>query len=138
MEQHATIRLCEFKFKRQCPLNWEALATTTDRQTRHCDSCDQMVFLCESDAETMIHAELGHCIARRAPETGIVLGEPDLDWLQEQAQTWRQREHNIDGALSNLKFTANRCSVCGYPLPSWWKACRVCGTVERDNATSVR
>src|SRR6476620_722414 len=132
MEQPATIRLCEFKFKRQCPLNWGALTTTADRQTRYCGTCDQMVFLCESDEETMRHAELGHCIARGAAETGIVLGESDLDWLQEEARKWRQREHNNDAALSNLKFPANRCSVCGYPLPSWWEACLVCGTVDRD------
>ena len=136
MEQHATVRLCEFK--RQCPLNWDALTPTAERQTRYCDTCNQSVFLCESDEETISHAEQGHCIARRAPRTddipGIVVGEPDSEWLQahqptaqqEEARKWNQRERNINDALNNLKFTANRCSACGYPLPSWWEACRVC------------
>src|SRR2546422_2455676 len=53
MKQDRTIRLCGLKFKRQCPLNWDALKPTADVRSRYCGTCDRSVFLCESDEETM-------------------------------------------------------------------------------------
>jgi hypothetical protein len=142
METDITIRLCGLKFKRQCPLNWDKLRPLGDDASRHCDTCDRPVFLCESDEETMFHAERGDCIARLTPATSelpnVILGEPDVEWLrankrtpaQEEAQRLSQREGRIDGALSNLRFAAMRCADCGFPVPSWCKTCRVCGSIE--------
>jgi ribosomal protein L40E len=76
----------------------------------------------------------------------MVFGEPDADWLranqptarQEEALRLNQRETNIDNALDNLQFSKKRCAACGYPVPSWWEACRVCGSTElRAAATSI-
>jgi hypothetical protein len=142
MEQESIVRICGLKFKRQCPLNWNALGPIADDSSRHCDTCDRSVFLCTSDAETMFHAERGDCIARSVPTASelpkIVMGEPDVEWLranqptapQQEALQRKQRERNIDDALNNLRFTAVRCAACGYPVPSWWDACRVCGTAR--------
>jgi hypothetical protein len=150
MEQDRTIRLCGLKFKRQCPLNWDALKPTAEGRSRYCGTCDRSVFLCESDEETMWHAEQGHCIARPVPKASdvpeVVLGEPDAEWLrgnqptgqQEEARRLSQRERNINGALDNLQFSKKRCAACGYPVPSWWEACRVCGSTELGGPASVK
>ena len=65
----------------------------------------------------------------------VVLGEPDAAWLrahrptprQEEAARVASRELRVNAALDNLGLTSRRCSACGYPVPSWWQACRVCG-----------
>ena len=149
MKEETTIRLCGLKFKRQCPLKWENLSATTDPRVRHCPTCDREVYFCVSDEETMAHADEGHCIARNAPHPSelpmIVLGEPDAEWLRAHRPTPRQeeagrissRELRVNAALDNLRFTSRRCSACGYPVPSWWHACRVCGGTDfRDAPTT--
>jgi hypothetical protein len=36
--------------------------------------------------------------------------------------------------LENITNTSRRCVLCGYPMPFWWKTCRVCGSTKfRDN-----
>lgn len=142
MKKETTVRLCERIFKKKCPERWENLVTTEDPSVKHCKSCQREVFLCESDEETMAHAEQGHCIARSAPVWSelpmLVLGEPDAEWLranqptpqQEAAQADFHRELNINSALDNIKLTTRRCTNCGYPMPRWWDDCRVCGGQE--------
>ena len=149
MKEETTIRLCGLKYKRQCPLKWESLAATADPGVRHCRTCDREVYFCASDEETMAHADEGHCIARAAPHPSelpmLVLGEPDAEWLRANRPTLRQveaeriasRESRVNTALDNLHFTPRRCSACGYPVPSWWRECRVCsGTDFRDAPTA--
>ena len=149
MKEETIIPLCDLKFKRRCPLKWENLFATADPRVRHCQSCDRDVHFCASDAETIAHAEEGHCIARSVPHPSelsrVALGEPDAKWLrenpttplQEEAGRVASRELRINDALANLRYTSRRCSACGYPVPSWWQACRVCGGTDfRDAPTT--
>ena len=150
VKEETTIRLCGLKFKRQCPLKWENLSATTDPLVRHCQTCEREVYFCASDEETMAHADAGHCIARSAPHRSelpmMFLGEPDAEWLrahrptplQEEAGRIASRESQINAALKNLRFTPRRCSACGYPVPSWWPACRVCGGNDFRDAATVQ
>jgi hypothetical protein len=142
VKEETTVRLCSLKFKRQCPLEWDNLVATTDSRVRHCEACDHHVYFCATDEETMAHADQGHCVARSAPHRSelpmIVLGKPDAEWLrahrstplQEEAGRIASRESRINDALDNLRYSSRRCSACGYPVPSWWHACRVCGGTD--------
>ena len=146
MKKDRTVRLCGLKFKRQCPMDWSTLEATDDARARRCATCDREVYLCESDEETMWHAEQGHCIARAIPSSSelpmTVVGEPDADWLrahrptasQEEARELTHRERSIGAALDNLRFTKRRCIACGYPVATWWASCRVCGSTEYRDA----
>jgi hypothetical protein len=149
VQEETTVRLCGLKFKRQCPLEWDNLVATTDSRVRHCQACDRDVYFCATDEETMAHADQGHCVARSAPHPSelpmMVLGHPDAEWLrahrptplQQEAGLIASRESRIDAALDNLRYASRRCSECGYPVPPWWRACRVCGGTDfRDAPTT--
>lgn len=138
MKTNTTIRNCEIKFRRQCPLKWETLQTLGEPNVKMCGVCQRQVFFCISDEETLLHAEQGHCIARQIPDSSmlphVVLGEPAVMEVptqeQEEARQLHLRERDITDTLNNIKHTSRRCVNCGYPFPRWWKQCRVCKGTE--------
>ena len=86
------IQLCPMRFKVFCPKSWDSLELLADPQTKHCQTCNQTVYLCVSDEETLQHAEQGHCVARSIPSVdsatadskSYFLGEPDAKWLRQK------------------------------------------------------
>src|SRR5436305_13940628 len=76
-----TIRNCPLPvFRQVCPREWEQLALTEDASVRHCAQCNQDVYLCSTDDETLNHARAGHCIARLIPDASelpkMYVGQP--------------------------------------------------------------
>jgi hypothetical protein len=127
----ATIRNCRISLGARCPKQWRDLEPTSDADRRHCYVCEQDVFFCFSDFDTLEHARAGHCIARALPADPrareILVGRPVFEELPvKQAQAVYQREVAIDDALSNISCKRN-CPDCGYPVPDWRTYCRVCG-----------
>lgn len=51
------------RFEFECPLKWEALTPTSDVDVRHCESCKQPVYYCETIGDARTHARQGHCVA---------------------------------------------------------------------------
>ena len=147
MKTSNTIRNCGLKFKRQCSYLWDNLEPTDEGAVRYCNTCTRNVYLCVTNEETLWHAEQGHCVARPVPDSsegaGVFLGEPDPEWeranlavteQQEEASRLIGLERAIDNALENITITSRRCVLCGYPMPFWWKTCRICGSAEfRDS-----
>jgi len=94
----------------------------------------------------MFHAERGDCIAREVPDTSefprLVLGEPDPESIRRNRLTRKQneavriatREEAIARALDNMRYSDRRCLECGYPVASWLRSCRVCGSSEFRDA----
>jgi hypothetical protein len=130
-----TIRNCPLPiFRRVCPERWEKLTPTGDATVRHCDQCNQEVYLCTTDEQTLSHARAGHCIAREIPDEsevpGIYLGRPKYvpptTPRQEEALRLSRREDGIKDALKNVR-SPRSCPRCHYPAPSWRTVCRVCG-----------
>jgi len=134
MKTQTTIRNCDKDFRFVCPQNWAELSETGDDSQRFCDQCQQIVYLCVSDEETLEHARAGHCVARERPDFSelprMILGQPKVvpqeTETQRKALRWKHRESGIDDSLANIK--AQRCCPsCGFPAPDWRKSCRVCG-----------
>jgi hypothetical protein len=130
-----TIRNCPLPvFRQQCPRQWEELTPTDDTSVRHCGQCNQHVYLCSTDEETLSHARAAHCIARVIPDESelppMYLGQPKYvpptTPEQEEALRLTHRERGIDDALKNLSAPRS-CPRCRYPAPSWRTSCRVCG-----------
>jgi hypothetical protein len=136
MKTQTTIRNCDRSFRFVCPQKWGDLARTDVDSQRFCDKCEQIVYLCVSDAETLEHARAGHCIARETPDASelpaVYVGRPKEPILetesQVQARAWAHREHGIDDSLRNIDADRT-CPECGFPAPDWREACRVCGNV---------
>ena len=130
-----TIRNCSLPvFRRVCLQQWEALTVTDQTTVRYCGQCNQNVYLCSTDDETLAHAKAGHCIAREIPDASelpsVYVGQPkdvpSVTAMQEDALRLTQRERGVDDALKNLNSTRS-CPRCHYPTPSWRATCRVCG-----------
>jgi hypothetical protein len=130
------IRNCDVKFRKVCPRTWDNLDPTPEATVRFCQSCQQNVYFCASDAEAIRHALQGACIAKPMPESprsdGVMLGRPeppepplDPEGLARLAEYDREREKTR--ALRNLKYSSRNCPECGYPCPDWARTCRVCG-----------
>lgn len=51
------------RFSYACPLQWESLTPTDQPTVRHCDSCQQEVFFCETINEANTYARAGFCVA---------------------------------------------------------------------------
>ncbi|MBI5368816.1 MAG: hypothetical protein HZA54_17405 [Planctomycetes bacterium] len=132
-----TIRNCAFRFKFKCPLKWQNLDATEHDAVRHCRACNQHVYLCRTDEETIGHAQAGRCVARELAdgrEPGeLVVGIPSnpvpLTPAQEAARAQWARESGIDRALEDLKYAHRTCPHCHWPMPDWRHSCSVCGTV---------
>jgi hypothetical protein len=135
MKTQRTIRNCPLPvFSQECPRQWEELVPTEHASVRHCGQCDQDVYLCSTDDETLRHARAGHCIAKAIPDGSelqdMYLGRPKhvppTTPEQEEAQRLTHRERGIDDALRNLNAPRS-CPRCCYPAPGWRTTCRVCG-----------
>jgi hypothetical protein len=135
MNTKRTVRNCPVEFRFQCPKLWDDLAVTSDPAIRHCEECDNEVFFCTTDLETIAHARAGRCIARELPDPSelprIVLGPPsrppESTLEQREAWQWNARERAIDDAIRNAGRSARSCPRCSYPASVWGKTCRVCG-----------
>jgi hypothetical protein len=137
MKTERTIRNCSPRMSMVCPRTWDALRPTEHADVRHCEQCQEHVFLCLTDAETIAHARAGHCIARALPRASeqprLVLGRPKNAERptpsQLEAQEWMRRERAIDGLLrGGIPVARRTCSECSYPVPDYLDRCRVCGT----------
>jgi len=136
MKTERTIRNCPPRMRRVCPRTWDALRPTEQTDVRHCEQCQEHVFLCVTDAETIAHARAGHCIARVLPSASeqprLVVGRPESPDRptpsQLEAQGWTRRESAIDGVLRGVMTFARTCPDCSYPVPDYLDHCRVCGT----------
>ena len=135
MKTKRTIRNCPLPiFRRVCPQQWEALTPTDQPSVRHCGQCNENVYLCSTDDETLSHARAGHCVARLIPDDselpvvylGMPTHVPPTTAEQEEATRLADRERWIDYALKNLSATRS-CPRCHYPVQSWRTSCRVCG-----------
>lgn len=130
-----TVRNCDFPARGEyCPGNWDALGEMGQADARWCAVCRRAVFWCDSDEQTMRHAERGERIARdthflQSTRPG---GADESRAEQEERYLTQEREYDINGALSDLKHTARRCPRCAYPVPEWRKTCRVCGHRVRE------
>lgn len=62
-----TIRNCRFAYK--CKKQWSDLTPTDSGidNVRHCDDCQQSVYLCWSDAQLAEAIRLNRCVALIAP-----------------------------------------------------------------------
>src|SRR6187431_704151 len=130
MRTERTIRKCPIRMKFVCPRTWQDLRPTASADVRHCAHCQQDVYYCRTDEETLRHARAGHCIAREEPHPGelprLVIGTPDESSVptpeQEQARAWSRREDGIADALNNGPVEGDRdCPQCGYPVPGYRK-----------------
>lgn len=130
-----TIRNCLPVFRVVCPQRWESLAPTDELGVRHCGQCDQQVHFCTTDAETVAHAQAGHCIAREMPDSsemravyvGQPVGLPPETPQQAEARRLMLRERGVDDAIKNARSSSRCCPQCQYPAPDWRVSCRVCG-----------
>jgi hypothetical protein len=136
MRTERTIRNCVVRMKLACPKTWEALRPTGEPNVRHCTHCDQDVYYCATDAETIAHARAGRCIAREMPHRSarppVIIGraaatiEPTAE--QEAARRFARREHGIDTLLrGRIEGCSRDCPECGYPVPGFRQSCYVCG-----------
>ena len=135
MKTKLTVRNCNDKgFDFVCPRDWSALNSTDIESQRFCSHCNETVYLCTTDAETLSHARAGHCVARELPDESelpvIYLGRPTnpppITESHERALEWTYRERGIDDSLKN--FDSERCCPkCEFPAPDWRVDCRVCG-----------
>lgn len=63
------------RFAFECPRSWDALAPTDDPKVKHCDHCDQAVYLCADAQEARVHARVKRCVAvpvSGSPYRGVV------------------------------------------------------------------
>jgi len=128
-----TIRNCLPVFGLVCPQRWESLAPTDEPGVRHCGQCDKEVYFCTTDAETVSHAQAGHCIAREMPDlsemravyVGQPVGVPPETSQQAEARKLMLRERGVDDAIKNASCS-RCCPECQYPAPDWRVSCRVC------------
>ncbi len=129
------IQNCLPMFRLVCPQLWEELTPTDESSVRHCGQCDQRVYFCTTDAETIAHAGAGHCIAREMPDSsemravyvGQPVGLPSETPQQAEALRLILRERGIDDAIKNARSSSRSCPQCHYPAPDWRVSCRVCG-----------
>jgi hypothetical protein len=119
----------------QCPRRWEELTPSDEPTVKHCSACDQLVFFCVTDEETIAHAKAGHCIARELPDESELphtyLGQPQevppVTEQQDRAERLMLRERGIDDSIKNAQSSSRCCPRCQYPAPNWRKTCRICG-----------
>lgn len=136
MQFKNTIRNCPIKMKFKCPREWESLAVTDKEGVRHCDQCDEDVYFCPTDEETLRHARAGRCIARAEPagRPRVVVGRPQkIEETSDEKLTreLRRREHGINWLVDGrLGYVSRDCLACGYPVPAFLSTCKVCGAAS--------
>ena len=57
------IENCEYRFDFKCPLKWESLELTDNRDIRFCKSCIRNVYQCNNKEDFIYHSKAGHCIS---------------------------------------------------------------------------
>jgi hypothetical protein len=129
-----TIRNCGVRMKIVCPKTWDALDTTGRADVRHCSQCNEDVYFCATDAETIAQAYAGHRITRERPlgselPAAILGGRPRVVTDEQRAALDRaRREHGIDTLINGrVAGTTRACPDCSYPVPDFRKSCYVCG-----------
>ena len=128
------VRNCDIAYKRNCPGRWEELQPAAQADTKLCPLCQREVFLCVTPNEALDHAEQGHIIAQEWPDFAMQISAKEVessteaDALRQKINEYLAKEDTIQSALDNVKYTARRCVNCGFPVPEWWKKCRVCGS----------
>jgi hypothetical protein len=136
MRTERTIRNCRVRMKVVCPRIWEGLEVTESPDVRHCGQCNEDVYFCRTDAETIAHAVAGHCVARERPHSSefgpMILGRPAVPYeptpAQARAREVARREGGIDSLLNGRLLGSEReCPRCAYPVPEFRKTCYVCG-----------
>ena len=135
MQTERTVRNRRLRMKVVCPKTWGGLQPTGEPNVCHCPQCDESVYYCATDAETIAHARAGHCIAREVPHRSelpsVILGRAaPLERTAEQqaAAQLARREHGIDTLLrGGVEGCARDCPACGYPVPGFRRSCYVCG-----------
>lgn len=135
MKTVCTIRNCTVRLDEPCPKDWEALDPTAAAVVRHCPACRREVFLCESDEATLAHASVGHCIARKKPDSSelplVMLGRPTVEYAptarQLEASAWLRREYGIDHTLEDIGPVFGFCHACGFPVTDRRARCKHCG-----------
>jgi hypothetical protein len=137
LETRRTVRRCgRIPFRVRCPLRWEDLAPASDPDVRRCGECEEHVFFCRTDAETIEHALAGHCIAREEPDRSelprAILGRPAKPVVvtarQKAAARWSGRERGISDAIRPSALASpRRCPECRYSVPGFRETCYVCG-----------
>jgi hypothetical protein len=93
---YAKIVKCGFRFRFQCPMNWDKLAPTRDPYIRKCEICRSNVHYCATPREALKRARKGQCIAfanwelegdvdgnPEGPAGNLVVGMPGLEPLRE-------------------------------------------------------
>lgn len=137
-----TVRSCPaVRFSYECPKQWSALAETDDPDVRHCSACEEPVYLCRTDEETIARATAGQCVARSEPHpdefppVSLVVGRvmvtdrPVEPTAPPEAVEWRARERAIGRSLESEKLADDRrCPSCAFPIPDWRSRCFVCST----------
>ena len=122
------IRNCTFTY--ECTLDWDDLRRTEDQQLRHCDKCEEFVYLCETDEEFIAHVSEGHCVAKlmprgMKPEHRHTLGRGDEVGAANEL-FFIPKELAKDDAVRGLKADhSSYCPDCGFPLADGAK-CNVC------------
>jgi hypothetical protein len=131
-----TIRNCQSTTRAECPRLWDHLVPDESPTVRRCDRCAHLVYLCDTDPETVAHAKAGHCIAREEPkhsELGTVFhGLDALAWGpptrgQAEARRRRGQEQAINHAIKAVRWSSRDCPGCHYPVPDYRVSCYVCG-----------
>lgn len=81
---------CSQAFDYQCPLEWDRLEKTGDPDVRHCETCDQDVYMCSSPAAFVANGSRGRCVA--IPATVVpnranneMMGRPSAETLRRLA-----------------------------------------------------
>ncbi len=135
MKTERTVRNCTLRMKVVCPKTWGSLQPTGEPNVRHCSRCDEDVYYCATDAETIAHARAGHCVAREMPIRAelppVIVGRvaPVAHTSEQQAASKAaHRERGIDTLLQGRAASCTRdCPECGYPVPGFRRSCYVCG-----------
>lgn len=108
---------CDWRFKFQCPKQWEGLAEGDDPAIRFCATCRRNVYLCMSDAEVGLHASQGHCVAIGFTEGADLyglMGDIADDWTDTPVEA-----RNSRGRLIGLVAIAVAIAIaaCAWLLP---------------------
>ena len=152
MESINLIRNCAVRFRKVCPQTWELLSPTPAEGVKFCSTCQREVFLCESDADALRHAQAGRCIAKPMPDVSalpaesLIVGEPEVPEAPPREPTREERllveaasrERAKTSALQDIEYASRMCPRCGYPCADWLRTCRVCGrSIGRGDRASL-
>ena len=127
-----TIRNCSENFKVTCPLLWENLKPTESKNVRYCNGCEQRVYFCENDEETLSHALQNHCVARNdginVSETRgvVIMGMPNAESIREGVLAEHRRRKELAINESIKSNSAKLCPKCSFPMPESDLVCKVC------------